>query len=395
MDQPVQVSRHRSRSCWPDRAQLELLKAGLWRGDGVPEAWGRWKQLVSWLDVDTASARVLPLVYRNLRAHRIEDALLARLKGVFLRSLYQQTLLFERVQKLLERLRDEGIDFVLLKGAPLGLVYYGGIGLRPMDDVDVWIRPGELARAYGILSQAGWTAHYRDLRLLVRGFHSCPFYDGSGGNIDLHWRVLEPTCDAHVDDCFWNDAVEFEFLQTRERTLNPTDLLLHSVAHGFPGNEMPTLRWIPDAALILRSAEIDWDRFCREAQKRGVSARCARALSFLASESLSDAPASIITTLERARERWFDRRHLTLSMRDPASLGPLAMLERLALSSLRAARGRGLEAGIVFLSTLRLVSSQSRYGLLRWALSRFIARIPNVFRVPAPLRWSPKTESDT
>ncbi|MFZ0430048.1 MAG: nucleotidyltransferase family protein [Acidobacteriota bacterium] len=366
-----------SKGCWPSRAETELLKAGLaWDGTAL-QAWSRWKSLVAWEDVDFQSQRLLPLVYRNLRFHHIEDPLLPRLRGVLLKNIYQQTLNFNRVGRLLGGFDSAGIDCLLLKGAVLCLRYYGGIGTRPMEDVDLLVRKVQLPQALEILASDRWVTKYPSALGITAVVHACPFHDRSGTDVDLHWNVIEASDDPHLEDTFWQGAVPFEFAGRPRRTLSPTDLLLHVLAHGFPGNATRTLRWIPDAVLIMRAAEIDWERFCREARKRVVAARCALALAFLDEEGFQEVPEAVLRSLREHPERWFDRRYLRLSLRNPAKSGPLGMFEFLATRSLRLARGRPLLATRVLVRMLRLAALHSGKGVLRWGLSRSFSRLSN------------------
>jgi hypothetical protein len=45
--------------------------------------------------------------------------------------------------------------------------YYGGIGVRPMADVDILVRRSEVLRAARILGEGNWTAHFEDLGKLL------------------------------------------------------------------------------------------------------------------------------------------------------------------------------------------------------------------------------------
>ncbi|MEJ2146326.1 MAG: nucleotidyltransferase family protein [Acidobacteriota bacterium] len=364
-----------SEDCWPDRAERELLRAGLGRDESVPKAWLHWKSLVGWENADFESVRLLPLVYRNLRMHGIEDPLLPRLRGILLRNVYQQTLCFNRVARLLGQFDSEGIDCLLLEGAPLCLLHYGGIGMRPMDDVDLLVRRTQLPQVFEILRSDHWETKFPSVSAITRAVRACPFQDGSGTDIDLHWNVVEASDDPSLEDSFWQGAVPFEFIGRPRNTLNPTDLLLHVVAHAIPGNGTRTLRWIPDAVLVMRTSEIDWERFCREARKRTVSARSALALAYLDEQGFQDVPPAVVKSLQGHPDRWFDRRYLKRSMQSPARRGPFQAFELLATRSLRLARGSPLKAAGILAKTLRLASAHSGKGVFRWGVSRFFARL--------------------
>ena len=62
-------------SCWPTTDQELLLRACLRTGTDAVDAWRRWRSRIDLDDVDDASFRLLPLLYRTLATLR-EDATL-------------------------------------------------------------------------------------------------------------------------------------------------------------------------------------------------------------------------------------------------------------------------------------------------------------------------------
>lgn len=85
------------------------------------------------------------------------------------------------------RLADAGVEAVAFKGVAL-LPWLPSAGLRPMEDVDLLVEPGGLARARRALEDAGFTAHPQE----VPSDHGATRLAPSGGAVDLHTRLLNP-----------------------------------------------------------------------------------------------------------------------------------------------------------------------------------------------------------
>ena len=94
---------------WPTGDQELLLRAALWRNPSALEAWRRWKGTHSLMgsDLDSHSARLLPLVYKNLSAVGIDEPWMGALKGLYRYWWCANQDLFHRAAALLEQL---GVD---------------------------------------------------------------------------------------------------------------------------------------------------------------------------------------------------------------------------------------------------------------------------------------------
>jgi hypothetical protein len=135
----------------PTARQELLLRAALLPTAEAGAAWSEWAAGPAMDNLDEGSYRLLPLVYRNLKAQRIQHRLMGTLKGLYRRAWCENQLLFHRTVGVLESLRKAGIPTLLLKGAALALEYYKDLGARPMSDLDFWCR----RRSRGCLHPAG------------------------------------------------------------------------------------------------------------------------------------------------------------------------------------------------------------------------------------------------
>jgi hypothetical protein len=196
---------------------------------------------------------------------------------------------------LIDRLHAEGIPTLLLKGAALADLHYAGAGARPMEDVDVLVPAADAHRAIDVLIAAGWAAELPSPHDRVAVHHSQPFRSPDGGAVDLHWHVMyEPGDD---DEC-WRCAVPAKIAGVATLALCPADQLLHVCVHGIPWTSPPSVRWVADAALIVRGDQpVDWDRLVVQARARCVTLPLRAALGPLSSDFGLAVPAAILDQL--------------------------------------------------------------------------------------------------
>jgi hypothetical protein len=255
--------------CFTFQQEL-LLRAALSEGDDVLSSWHEWKKSADTAHLDGGSVRLLPLVYYNLNLHCVEEAMVGRLKEEYVRTWYHNELLFHEIASLLRSFHIAGIETIALKGVALALHFYRDTGLRPMSDGDILVRPEKADLAIELLHQAGWKSVYRSPEALIPYQHSVEFSDGQGHSLDLHWKILWDGRQEVSDDEFWESSIPIEINDVPTRILNPTDQLLHVCVHGAAWSDLPPLRWVADAAIIMRRAgpEINWDRLIAQTKSR-------------------------------------------------------------------------------------------------------------------------------
>ena len=277
----------------PTRQQELLLKAALLDGPACVDAWTQWIASVDPNDLDCDSYGLLPLLYSALERQGIVHREMGRLRGVYRRTWYDNTLRFHAAAAVLRHLHDAGIKTMVLKGAALTLRYYRDAGLRPMDDFDILVPTREGPRALGVLKGLGWTSIDIDLvgkteaEALAIG-HAYPFRNDRGQEVDLHWHVFYQRVYLAADSDLWAAAHPIALSGVPTLTLSPADQLLHVCVHGMErlgwgGDREPNLRWVPDATMILRHAreELDWDRLFTQARRLHFVLPMREALSFL------------------------------------------------------------------------------------------------------------------
>jgi hypothetical protein len=305
----VTEARHYHAATWQ---QELLLRAALAEGPEGVAAWKQWKAAVDPEQLDYDSYCLLPLLYDALRKRGVSDPETGRLKGVYRRTWYDNTLRFHAAAEVLRALHATGIQTLLLKGAALSQSYYRDPGLRPMDDFDILVPTRQGAAALDLLKACGWTplfdlVGFSEAEALASG-HAYPFRNARDQQIDLHWHVFYQRVHPDADGAFWQGARPITVSGVQTLRLNPADQLLHVCVHGterawWGGERMPNLRWVADAAMILRNArqELDWDRLFAQTQRFEYVLPMREALGYLHDIFASELPAAALSRIRAAR----------------------------------------------------------------------------------------------
>ncbi len=281
--------------CWPTPIQGMLLRAALLAGEQAEEALKQWTDSVDLQQLDTGSCRLLPLLYRNLPAQNVEDALLEGCMEAYRTCFLENEVLLNTAAGLLNVFQQAGLATMVLKGSALIPLYYRDSGLRPMADCDLLVHVEDVPKAISLLGDCGWKPEYDDPKRRVLVAHSTPFADGAGRQVDLHWHVMWECWHADDDDAFWKRSVPVQIHNASTRALDPTDQLLHVCWHGARWDQTPPVRWIADAMMILRTAseEIDWTRLVAQARSRHLSLPLYDCLNYLRSALDAAIPSEI------------------------------------------------------------------------------------------------------
>ena len=298
------------RSWRPDPAQEKLLRAVLRPPEEAVVYWQSWREMVALDDIDPASLRLLPLLYRKLKNAGVAAEKLSRYRSVYQHYWYRNNLLLDRLGGVLKAFAQAGLDPpLLLKGVPLVLNYYESPALRPMSDVDLLVRSADLKRFHTVLKKCGWQPLHSlpeassGIRFLVS--RECHFQNREGFEIDLHWNLFQ---ESHYDDktleALFQRARPIEVKGQPALVPDPGDLLYHVVVNALQAEAHANLYWVIDTERILRhdAARIDWARLISTAIDDNMGLRLKKACHRLDDlglrEIIPPAPRRIIMNLE-------------------------------------------------------------------------------------------------
>jgi hypothetical protein len=322
--------------CWPTPEQELLLRASLLKGEGAVSAFLKWKASADVNTVDPGSYRLFPLLYKNLESNGVDDPLMNIFRWVYERTLSNNGTLYERLAGLLSEFNNRNMPAVLVKGSALALLYYADPGLRPMIDADILVptlrarEAMEIISALGwrssvtplkgiadarLLASLGWTPGERDLKDYTEEYfsvrHGQDFTNPAQLTIDLHWHLLHGYNRPDADSEFWEGVRNIKVEGVPALALDPADQLLQVCSHGVAWNTVPPIRWVADAAAIVRKEGegINWERLISAAERHGKVLPVREALGYLGrflDEPLPDGVLGRLGSLPVSKAGYFE-----------------------------------------------------------------------------------------
>ncbi len=323
---------HGEGGCWPTASQELLLKASLLTGARALAAWQSWKASVDIEQLDPGSYRMVPLLYRNLHDLGVRDPLMQRFKGIYRKTWYQNQLLVGGLLRILEVFRSAEIEVMTLKGIALILHHYKEVGLRPMADIDLLVRPADTKRAIEVLAGLGYCPTDRPIDgfgdAFIASVNAYNFAIADGPHVDLHWHVFLDNLAPDADGPFWVGREQIRVQGVEVGVMSPTDLLFHVCVHGASWNITPPFRWVADAVTILRNSPsgIDWDRLTWHAARLQLVLPLKQTLGYLEGLLETELPEQAVRKLARTRVSITERVGRRVKTQSAASLGPLEPL---------------------------------------------------------------------
>jgi hypothetical protein len=287
--------------CWPNPTQELLLKACLLEEKVAFDAWEQWRTKIDFEDLDWASFRLLPKLYRNLSNLQIKDTILQKSKGIYRKTWYENQMRFQSLANICEQFREEKIPTLVFKGAALSLEDYQDCGVRPMADLDILIPLNCVEKAETLVKKLSWKSieEINSLARLTRSKHAVNYRNLSGEEIDLHWHLLANCLQDDSDLNFWKFAVPLTNERLSTLTLSPTDRLLSVCVHGLSWSSSYPCRWVADAVTIIQrwGNSIDWQRLLVYAQKHRLTIAITEAFRYLQEVFHAAIPVSIVALL--------------------------------------------------------------------------------------------------
>lgn len=252
---------------WP---QYLLLTASLRDNEAALQAWQQWRSSVDLQTVDRGSTRLLPLLWHNLVAMGVEDPLMPRLRGIYRHTWFSNQTRLAKLVEVRDLMAAASVDVIALKGVALAYGFYPNPGVRPMDDLDILVRPSQTATAVEVLKRHAWSAPVADPVTHLIVVNGTEFLDPSGDRLDLHAHLLPVGLRSDRDALRWQRAVTASAEGQSFQILDATDQLLQVCIHGALSIP-PAIRWVADALAILEhgGTVIDWPRLVADAEEEG------------------------------------------------------------------------------------------------------------------------------
>lgn len=156
-------------------------------------------------------------------------------------------------------LETAGVPVLSLKGPLEAVRIYGDIGLRPVRDIDLYVRPADAGRAGRLLGGLGYRPLVPEIAARLGSAWIAPgqatFRNASAATaLDLHWRLAETSRPLFDMDRAISLRTERSFEGARLHTLPDEARFLHLCQHG-SSHGWSRLIWLCDIAEILRNGD--------------------------------------------------------------------------------------------------------------------------------------------
>jgi hypothetical protein len=221
-------------------------------------------------------------------------------------SAQRVTLLLRELAEILRACEQEQIAVIPLKGSLLATQYYAEPGLRPMNDLDLLVRPADEPRMLNLLARLRYQLIARSQKhlMLARPEAHGPVVSYTGEHpdnprsLDLHTRLAEHFWGIRYDltEEAWADSAPGQLQDVAARVLEPATLLHHLAIHASSDAIARRLRLLHLVDIALVAAKLDqadWERIVAGAQRRGEQ-RLVYAALLLTSHYYPVVPAAVL-----------------------------------------------------------------------------------------------------
>ena len=190
-------------------------------------------------------------------------------------------------------LRDRELEVMVLPGASL-LGAYPDLGCRPMDDIDILVRPEDHERVVEALMDVGLSPQPRYADLFSNERLTIDLHRDLSNSSRIRSRQYAGWMDLRE---VWKDAVAGQVDEDCVLRMCAEDETLftavHALRHGFS-----RCTWFVDLLLLL-SAGLDWDRLQNKASRYRLQRPLAYAIRFLDPSSWGHLPREVCTFIDR------------------------------------------------------------------------------------------------
>jgi hypothetical protein len=179
----------------------------------------------------------------------------------------------EALGQVLDGFEAAGVPAIPVKGLVVAEELYGSLAARGAADLDVLVRPSDLAAGRKVLAELGYWQRELTFTALVHEFHDPPYFVGTGNQavrLELHRDLWADRFFRSDADGLWARSRNGTLLGRPVRLLSLEDTLLHLAIHRT--RSALRLRWLCDIAELVRrhGGDLDWDAVVDRADRSGA-----------------------------------------------------------------------------------------------------------------------------
>jgi len=211
--------------------------------------------------------RVAPLLFHNISRwadSRVPPDFLDRLRALHLGNLADNVRAARALVGIMAAFEGAGIRAAAYKGPVLAVSAYGDLGLRMFNDLDVFVDPPGLSRAFELAAEQGYRAEQEASAALhpltIRFLRDVVFWDRRRRvALEIQWRLAQRYHPVFSEPGeLWGRTVRLEIEGAFLRTFSAEDTLLLLCLHGLY-HSWSFLQMVADVAESLRRSKIETD----------------------------------------------------------------------------------------------------------------------------------------
>ena len=253
-------------------------------------------------------------ISRIVDGEYVPAEVITKLRILYYKNAARNTLLHYELSKILMAFNDVGIDVIVLKGAFLAETVYKNIGLRPMSDIDLLIKKGDLQKVKKELVQLGYvplgiiypTKWHEKLyeQMQTEQGEEIPFFNHDKTvKIDVHWGIQSPSSPFQIDiNKFWENAQSVKIASVETLVFAPEDLLLHLCLHIERHIISATIvfKLYCDIAEVMRhyGEKINWKYLVQSSKNYGIEEPIYQSLYFVNKYLGAFVPTDVLNDLK-------------------------------------------------------------------------------------------------
>ncbi len=210
---------------------------------------------------------VAPLLYKNLKTLEIiPEEVLSELRNIYLSSIAENLQKTTEILKILQVLKDKGIDAIPLKGALASEIIFENPGLYYGTDIDILVRPSDLDQAKQILIDYGYFYDEKVEKAMLASHYHLVFYNHRH-TVEVHWNLVKRYFDI-PPEFWWEDTLKEPYEDLDILFLSPEKYLMYTVFRLFSHIFYPLKFFVLISEISNKYYEsIDWDQFALSIEK--------------------------------------------------------------------------------------------------------------------------------
>ena len=278
--------------------EVSLLKACLAQEDQFEVAFGEFDSDENLDALTWGEIRLIPFLFRKLEHSGISTPRFSIYKGIYTKFWYVHKMEREPTALLLFSALGE-FDLLFLKGAALQkLVYIGDPVTRPVDDIDILVRPKDRILVIEKLLQEGFEPDQVWPREITMNLKMSIGLSNQSHHVDVHWGLYPSAGKSHPVEQLYERRIRTSTGIHDLPTLSISDHLLHNLIHGHAKNQVSPIRWVLDCALLATHPKNDWSLLTATATDWGWQRAAKAQLNVLRSGYQVDIPNHVFGGLE-------------------------------------------------------------------------------------------------